>query len=152
MSKLHYDNVSILNSTLYRNGPEELFKDCEDRVVFYRFTEGKEEWIPLPEKLIQRARSDTEKIQKTEPSKTFANNQIPEDKLEACNLYHETKDCGLYLTRQMQKEQEKLGSATKLETGLQPRTRKRKAKAETCEGLGLKCKAAKQSTSLKEKK
>ena len=116
-------------------------------MVIYRFTEGKEEWIPLPEKLIQRA-----KIQKAEPSETFANNQIPENKLEACNLCHETEDCGLYLTRQMQKEQEKLGSATKLETGLQPKTRKRKAKAETCEGLGLKCKAAKLSTSIKEKK
>ena len=72
MSKLHYDNVSILNSKLYRNGPEELFKECEDRVVFYRFTEGKEEWIPLPEKLIMRARkpNQAKPLQTTKSQKT----------------------------------------------------------------------------------
>ena len=44
-SKLHFDNTTILNSKLFRNGSDELFKDSEDKVVFYKITAEKEEWI-----------------------------------------------------------------------------------------------------------
>jgi hypothetical protein len=51
-SKLMFENVEIMNSKLYRNEPGNLHYESEERVVFYRITKDKEEWIPLPEKLI----------------------------------------------------------------------------------------------------
>ena len=42
-SKLTYDNVNIINSKLYREGPNHLHEDGPDRVVFYKVTKDKEE-------------------------------------------------------------------------------------------------------------
>ena len=48
-----------------------------------------------------------------------------------------------------QKENQSKGILTELNKGLP--SRKRKAKAQTCEGLGMKCKMARQSTSIRDK-
>ena len=66
-SKLTYDNINIINSKLYREGPTHLHEDGPDRVVFYRVTKDKEEWIPLPE----RAKTQSEQILKAAPSESF---------------------------------------------------------------------------------
>ena len=42
-SKLTYDNINIINSKLYREGPIQLHEDEPERVVFYRVTKDKEE-------------------------------------------------------------------------------------------------------------
>jgi hypothetical protein len=132
-SKLMFENIEIMNSKLYRNGPGNLHYESEERVVFYRITKDKEEWIPLPEKLIMRAKADTEKIQSSESSETFANNK-PEE-IEECQLCHQTEDCGIYLTRQMAKDQQATGKEVEILPGLQ--SRKRKLKSDSCEGSGL---------------
>jgi hypothetical protein len=136
-----------MNSSLYRNGPGNLHYENEDRVVFYKITKDKEEWIPLPEKLIMRAKTETEKIQKTESSESFANNRP--DEIEECAMCHQTEDCGIYLTRQMAKEQQEAGEPPEIVPGLNPR--KRKAKTQSCEGSGLRCKVAKQQTQIRDK-
>jgi hypothetical protein len=42
-SKLMFENVVIINSKLYQNGPGNLHYDNEERVVFYRISKDKEE-------------------------------------------------------------------------------------------------------------
>ena len=73
-----YDNINIINSKLYREGPDHLHENSPDRIVFYKVTKDKEEWIPLPERLIMRAKKHSEQILKASPAQTFANN-VPED-------------------------------------------------------------------------
>ena len=51
----------------------------------------------------------------------------------------------------MKKQEEKLEKSKPPETGLTPRSRKRKAKSETWEGLGMKCKVSKLSNSIRVK-
>ena len=143
-SKLMFENVEIMNSKLYRNGPGNLHYDSEERVVFYRITKDKEEWIPLPEKLIMRAKADTEKIQKAETSETFPNNK-PEE-VEECEICHQTEDCGIYMTRLMAREQQEAGKEVEILSGL--KAKKRKLKTDSCEGSGLVCKASKMQTQL----
>ena len=134
-SKLLFDNLSIMNSRLYRHGPENLHEESEDRVVFYKVDKDKEEWIPLPGSLIMRAREDAEKIQNASSGETFVNNQ-PE--LENCKICHLSEECGLILTRRMKAEKEKTEQATHPQQG-----NKRKMNTESCEGMGLKCKLRK---------
>ena len=64
-------------------------------------------------------------------------------------MCQDNKMCGIYLTRMQQKENQSKGIATELTKGLP--SRKRKAKAQTCEGLGMKCKMSRQSTSIRDK-
>ena len=64
-------------------------------------------------------------------------------------MCQDNETCGIYLTRMQQKENENKGIETELLKGLA--TRKRKAKSQTCEGLGMKCKMARKSTPLRDK-
>ena len=73
-----YDNINIINSKLYREGPDHLHENSPDRIVFYKVTKDKEEWIPLPERLIMRAMKQSDKILKASAQETFANN-VPEE-------------------------------------------------------------------------
>ena len=94
-----------------------------------------------------RAKKQSEQILKASPAETFANND-PED-IERCFMCQDNETCGIYLTRMQQKENQDKGIATELSKGLP--SRKRKAKSQTCEGLGMKCKVSRQSTSLRDK-
>ena len=53
------------------------------------------------------------------------------------------------MTRLQLKENQKQGVVTELHTGLTDR--KRKAKTQSCEGLGMKCKMARLSTPMRDK-
>ena len=125
-SKITYDNINIINSKLYRKGPIQLHEDGPERVVFYRVTKDKEEWIPLPERLIMRAKTQSEQILKAAPSETFANND-PESN-ERCFMCQDNETCGIYLTRMHQRENQKKGIVTELSRGLP--SKKRKAKTQ----------------------
>jgi hypothetical protein len=94
-----------------------------------------------------RAKVDTEKIQKSETSETFANNK-PEE-VEECQICHQTEECGIYLTRQMAREQQETGKEVEILSGM--KSRKRKLKTDSCEGSGLVCKASKMQTQMRDR-
>ena len=60
-SKITYDNINIINSKLYKEGPDHLHEEGPDRVELYKVTTDKEEWIPLPERFIMRAKKQSRK-------------------------------------------------------------------------------------------
>ena len=61
----------------------------------------------------------------------------------------DNETCGIYLTRMHQRENQKKGIVTELSRGLP--SKKTKAKTQTCEGLGMRCKLNKQSMPLRDK-
>jgi hypothetical protein len=90
-SKLFCKNIDIINSTMYREGPPD-FKTgngMDNQVVFYKFSKEGEKCIPLPQRLIMRARKDS--------------NEILEKDMEnmRCKKCSVDEDCGIYLTRQI---------------------------------------------------
>ena len=111
-----------------------------ERVVFYEISAAGEKWTPLPERLIMRAKEDSEKIQSTISSETFANNQ-PSETCNHCHMNFE--DCGLMITRSMKED-------TK-EDGVEERGTKRKMTTESCEGMGFSCNLKKMKTLLSDK-
>jgi hypothetical protein len=119
-SKLMFENVESMNFKLYRKGPGNLNYDSEDWVVFYRSNKNEEEWIPLPENLIMRAKAET--------SETCAKNK-PEE-VEECEICHQMEDCGIYLTRLMAREQEEAGKEVEILSGLKAKKRKLLAEAQ----------------------
>ena len=94
-----------------------------------------------------RAKSESEKIQQTDSSESFANNKP--DEIEECAICHQEEDCGIYLTRQMSRVQQEKGIPSEILPGLNPR--KRKSKTQSCEGSGLKCKVARTQTQIRDK-
>jgi hypothetical protein len=63
--------------------------------------------------------------------------------------FRDNERCGIYLTRMQQKKNQEKGVVTELSKGLQ--SRKRIDETQTCEGLGMRCKMARPSTSLRDK-
>ena len=105
-SKLTYGNINIINSKLYREGPDHLREDGPDRVLFYKVTKDKEEWIPLPERLIMRAKKQSEKILKARLAETCANN-VPKD-IERCFMCQDNETCEECSKRKMRAREFKL--------------------------------------------
>ena len=99
-------------------------------MIFYEVSAEGEKWIPLPEKLIMRAREDSERIQRTNSSETFANNQP----IETCELCHmNIEECGLMITRIM--KEQKATYESKPEEEPQRRGVKRKISSESSDGI-----------------
>ena len=73
-SKLFFNPIEVINKDLYRHGPKGL-TDINSglRTIFYKVNSQGEEFIPLPEHLIIKARKKNEDITKSTAEDNFKN-------------------------------------------------------------------------------
>ena len=94
VSKLHFNEVDLINSDLYRHRPPDWKAiDGIKQVPFYQMTKDKEEFIPLPHELITKAKEQERKIQELDPERTLSNKI--ENSLCICEI---PEECGIFLT------------------------------------------------------